>query len=95
VLYAMAELVTEENSRVPKQHVDEEIRLIRGVLGGILADDNLMMSTEKCLEMAKSLAQCYGSVHLCTEASLEFACWLVATLNAVIVAAQKRGKPMN
>jgi len=97
VLYAVAELVTEENAgRVPKQHVDKEIRLMRGVLGGILADDSLTISTEgnkKCLEMAKSLGQCYGSVHTCTEASLEFARWLVATLNAVIVAAQKRGKP--
>jgi len=68
VLYATAELVTEENGRAPKQHIDEEIILIRGVLGSTLADDSLMISTEgkkKCLEMAKSLAQCYGSV-VCT-----------------------------
>ena len=45
---------------------------------------------KKC---AHRLAHCYISVHTCTEASLEFAHWLVATLNVVIVAAQKRGKP--
>ena len=90
----MAELVTEKSSRAPQQNVGEEIRLIRGVLGGILADDSLTLPTEgnkKCLDMAKSMAQYYSSVP--TEASLEFARWLVAALNAVIVAAQKRGKP--
>ena len=72
---------------------------MRGVLGGILADDSLTISTEgnkKCLEIAKSLVQCYGSVHTCTEASLEFACWLVATLNAVTVAScSKKANLMN
>ena len=94
VLHAMAELVTEKSSRAPQQNVGEEIRLIRGVLGGILADDSLTLPTEgnkKCLDMAKSMAQYYSSVP--TEASLEFARWLVVALNAVIVAAQKRGKP--
>jgi len=81
--------VTEEDGRAPKQHVDEEIRLMRGVLGGILADDS-HRGKQKVFRACKE----FGPVlWFCTEASLEFARWLVATLNAVIVAAQKRGKP--
>jgi len=89
----MAELVQETGGE-PQRLVSEETRLIRSILGSILTNDSLTLPTEgnkKCLEIAKSMTRCYGSVP--TEVSLEFTRWLVAALNAIIVAAQKRGKP--
>jgi len=47
---------------------------------------------KKCLELARAMVQCYGCV-MPSGTSLEFAHWIVSTLNGVIVKAQKRGKP--
>ena len=45
----------------------------------------------KCLELARAMIQCYGS--LPSEATLKFSHWIVSTLNGIIVKAQKKGKP--
>jgi len=87
--------MAEGNSSEDQQHPSEEIRLIRSVLGGILADDSMTLPTEgnkKCLELARAMVRCYGSATP-SKTALEFACWIISTLNGVIVKAQKRGKP--
>ena len=55
--------MTEGNVGAVQRPVSEETRLIRGVLGGILADDSLTLPTQgnkTCLEMAKNMAKCYS-----------------------------------
>ena len=70
----------------------EESRLMRSVIGEILADESFTLPTEgnkMCLDMAEKLAKCYsGSL---SGVAIEFASWLVVKLNGVIVEAQKRG----
>jgi len=85
LLLAMAERNVED-----QQHPSEETRIIRSVLGGILADDNMTLPTEgnkKCLELARAMVQCYGCI-MPSGISLEFARWIVSTFNGIIVKAQ-------
>jgi len=80
--------MAEGNSGADQQLASQEIQLIRGVLGGILADDSMTLPTEgnrMCLELARGMVQCYGS--LPTEAALKFASRIVSMLNGIIVKA--------
>ena len=57
--------MAEGNVGAAQRPVSEETRLIRGVLGGILAGDSLTLPTQgnkTCLEMAKNMAKCYTIV---------------------------------
>ena len=83
-----------ENTSDVHIQISEECRLMRSVIGGILADDSFTLPTKgnkMCLDMAGKLARCFsGSL---SGVVVEFSSWLVEKLNGVIVEAQKRGNP--
>lgn len=74
--------------------ISEECRIILSVIGEILSDESFSLPTEGnklCLHMAETLVKCFSVGP--SEQAVEFASWLVESLDGVIIEAQKRGKP--
>ena len=78
-----------------RQSVSMPVRMVRGVLAGVLSDESFAIQTDEvrtCVRITRELAKCF---HQPSVESEKFASWLINALDGVIEKSKKRTGMIN